>query len=343
MNQHPHGSGASQHCFDGICETMNKLGVPRNSKWRALILFMRSIRDYDIYTPEQKRQVQELVVEVLKDRDLSEERFSEMSQRNEEILSGPWRGKLKNALDDLSHAISESRGILRKRKGDIQQLETTTVATVQGGKDLDAMLSEIRQGFHDVIRLMEQDAEKLEHLSYTDSLTGLSNRRAFEDALAKSVGQARGAGRPLCVIMADVDHFKIFNDRHGHLVGDQALSAVGSVIRECQRQVVERGGQIFSARYGGEEFTVIAQSMGLKQALALAEHIRMRVENYDFVIRDVDGEILESGVKLTISLGVACLDDEWSDMLEQRLVNAADEALYQAKQGGRNRVAHHHR
>jgi len=69
----------------------------------------------------------------------------------------------------------------------------------------------------------------------------------------------------------------------------------------------------------------------------------MRVENYDFVIRDVDGEILESGVKLTISLGVACLDDEWSDMLEQRLVNAADEALYQAKQGGRNRVAQHSR
>jgi len=69
----------------------------------------------------------------------------------------------------------------------------------------------------------------------------------------------------------------------------------------------------------------------------------MRVENYDFVIRDVDGEILESGIKLTISLGVACLDDEWSDMLEQRLVNAADEALYQAKQSGRNRVAHHQR
>ena len=341
MNQHPHGTGGSAHCFDGICETMNKLGVPRNSKWRALILFMRSISDYDIYTPEQKRQVQDLVVEVLKSRDLSEERFAEMSQRNEEILSGPWRAKLKSALDDLALAIAESRGIVLKRTGDIQQLETSTVKSVQSGQDLDAMLSDIRKGFNDVIRFMEEDAEKLERLSYTDSLTGLSNRRAFEAALAKAVGQARAAGKPLCVVMADVDRFKDFNDRHGHLVGDQALSAVASVIRECQRQVLDRGGKMFAARYGGEEFTVIAQGMGVKQAVAVAEHIRARVENYNFLVRDVDGEVLESGVKLTISLGVAKLDDSWKDMLEQRLLNAADDALYQAKQHGRNRVAVH--
>jgi len=142
--------------------------------------------------------------------------------------------------------------------------------------------------------------------------------------------------KPLCLLMADVDHFKAFNDRHGHLRGDQALSAVASVIRECQRQV-DHGGKVFSARYGGEEFTLIAQDMTLGQGVTLAEHLRQRIENYNFIIRDVDGDVLDSGIKLTISLGVASLGN-WTDALEQRLVNAADEALYEAKQAGRNCV-----
>jgi diguanylate cyclase (GGDEF)-like protein len=335
-NQSSHGE--HHRCFDGICETMDKLGVPRNSKWRALILFMRSIRDYDIYTPEQKRLIQGLVVAVLKEGDLTEERFSEMARKTEEILTAPWRTRLQSALTDLSHAIAESRRMMLGRKGDIQTLETSTVETVQSGQDIDQVLDDIRKGFQDVVSYMEADVENLSRLSLTDALTGLHNRRAFEEALAAGVAWAMGMDRPLCVLMADVDHFKNFNDRHGHLVGDQALSAVASVIRDCQRQVEERGGKVFSARYGGEEFTVIAQDMTARQALALAEHIRTRIENYNFIIRDVDGEILDSGIKLTISLGVACLDSAWQDSIEQRLVNAADEALYAAKQAGRNRV-----
>jgi len=335
-SQNSHDEG--HRCFDGICETMDKLGVPRNSKWRALILFMRSIRDYDIYSPEQKRLMQALVVTVLKEGDLTEERFAEMARKTEEILTAPWRDKLQAALTDLSRAIGESRGMMLKRKGDIKVLESNTVETVQSGKDIEQVLDEIRSGFQDVVRYMEEDVQNLSRLSFTDSLTGLNNRRAFEEALARGVQWALDADRPLCVLMADVDHFKDFNDIHGHLVGDQALGAVASVIRECQRQVEDRGGQVFSARYGGEEFTLIAQDMTAKQSLTLAEHIRTRIESYNFIIRDVDGEILDSGIKLTISLGVACLDSAWKDSREQRLVNAADEALYAAKQAGRNRV-----
>ncbi|MFZ5426326.1 MAG: GGDEF domain-containing protein [Thermodesulfobacteriota bacterium] len=330
--------GSGHHCFDGICETMDRLGVPRNSKWRALILFMRSISEYDIYTPEQKRQMQDLVVSVLKERNLTEQRFIELSAKTEEILSSQWRTKLKSALDDLSKAISDSRGVLLKRKGDIQALGANTVQTVQGGGNLEDVLAEIRQGFADVVRYMEEDAEKLERLSYTDALTGLHNRRAFEGMLSRAVSRAVSEQEPLCMFMADIDHFKNFNDQHGHLIGDQALAAVASVIRECQHQVEQRRGKLFTARYGGEEFAVIVPDLGLKQALALADHIRHRIEAYNFVIRDVDGEILDSGIKLTVSLGVACLDPAWKDSREQRLVNAADEALYAAKQAGRNRV-----
>lgn len=325
-------------CFDGICETMDRLGVPRNSKWRALILFMRSIKDYDIYTPEQKRRMQDLVVKALKDGDLTEQHFAELSRQTEEIITSPWRSKLQFALGDLSRAIGASRAVLHKRKGDLQQLESATVESVQSGKDLDAVLEDIRRGFQDMVRYIEEDAEELERLSFTDSLTNLSNRRAFEEALAKAVERHRTEGSRLCVLMADVDRFKDFNDRHGHLIGDQALSAVAAVIRDCQRQEEEAGRRVFSARYGGEEFTVIAQDMEFKQAMALAERIRQRIESYDFVIRGVDGDVLDSGIKLTISLGVACMGQDWTESLEQHLVNAADEALYAAKQAGRNKV-----
>ena len=231
--------------------------------------------------------------------------------------------------------------MLLRRKGDIAQLGESTeqsVRTVRDGGDIDAVLSGIRKGFADVVRYMEEDAEKLERLSYTDVLTGLHNRRAFEEALRGSVARARAEGKQLCMFMADIDHFKKFNDQHGHLIGDQALAAVASVLRDCQSQFEARGAAVATARYGGEEFAVLAQDMGLAQATALAEHIRHRIETYNFVIRDVDGEILDSGIKLTVSLGVACLDQKWRDSLEQRLVNAADEALYAAKQTGRNRV-----
>lgn len=341
MKPQKNGTSDAHKCFDGICETMDRLGIPRNSKWRALILFMRSISEYDMYTPEQKRLMQELVVTVLKERDLTEENFTVISRKTEEIMTSQWRAKLKAALDDLARAVGSSREVLLKRKGEIAQLSESTVEsvrTVQDGRELDEVLGEIRKGFDDVVRYMEEDAEKLERLSYTDALTGLHNRRAFEEALRKSVSRARTENKPLCVFIADIDHFKKFNDHHGHLIGDQALSAVASVVRDCQRQFEARGASVFAARYGGEEFTLIAQDIGLKQSVAMAEHIRHRIETYNFIIRDVDGEILDTGIKLTVSLGVACLDAKWRDVLEQRLVNAADEALYAAKQTGRNRV-----
>lgn len=327
-------------CFDGTCEAMDRLGLPRNSKWRALILFMRSIRDYEIYSDEQKRQMQDLVVEILKQGDLTEERFLELSRRSEEILSAPWRTKVESALSDLAGTIVRSKEMILKRKGAIRQLEQETLSTVSSGGGIEEMLDSIRNGFQDVITVMEQDAEDLERLSRTDPLTGLANRRAFEDELAKAVQRGCRGETLLCVLMADVDHFKQFNDEYGHLIGDQALNVVAAVIKDCQRQLEQDGVRVFPARYGGEEFTIICEAADSEQEFArnLAQMVRKRVEAYNFIIRNLDGGILASGIKLTISLGGACLDLRWTDAREQRLVNAADEALYEAKQTGRNKV-----
>jgi diguanylate cyclase (GGDEF)-like protein len=335
------GQADHTHCFDGLCATMDRLGVPRNSKWRALILFMSSIKDYDIYSPEQKRRIQALVVAVLKGRDLTDAKFLKISREAEEILSGPWRAKLQAALGDLAAIVTESRGMIFRRKGDVLQLGDNTIESVRSGRDLEEVLDDIRRGFRGVVQYMEEDAENLERLSFTDSLTGLDNRRAFEEALSRAVTKGRQKGQPVCMLMADIDHFKEFNDRYGHPVGDQALSAVGAVIRECQRQAQERGGAVFAARYGGEEFAVILENTNLMQAMAVAEHIRHRIETYNFVIRDLDGKILDSSIKLTISVGAACRNEKWTDAVEQRLVNDADEALYAAKEAGRNRVMAH--
>ncbi|WP_243368362.1 GGDEF domain-containing protein [Fundidesulfovibrio soli] len=334
------GSKTRKPCFEGTCEAMDRLGIPRDSKWRALILFMRSIRDYDIYSDDQKRKMQELVVDVLKKGDLTEERFMTASQRCEEILAAKWREKLERSLADMASAIAHSKEMILKRKGDLQLLEVSTLTQVSSGNNLDEMLESIRGGFQDVIRYMEQDAKDLERLSRTDALTGLANRRAFEEELSQAVERARKGGATLCVLMADVDHFKKFNDEYGHIIGDQALSAVASVIRECQRQLEEEGTTVFASRFGGEEFTVICETKDSsgEESLLLAEMIRKRVEAYNFVIRNLDGGIMHTGVKLTISLGVACLNPAWKDSLPLRLLNAADEALYQAKQTGRNRV-----
>ncbi len=325
-------------CGDGFCDTLDKLGVPRDSKWRALILFMRSIKEYEIYTPDQKRQVQDLVVQVLKEGGLTEEKFQDIVRMNEDILSEPWRTRLEESLSEISQIIGGARELILRRKGDLEVLEFSTVDTLRSGKDLEHIIGDIRRGFQDVIHLMEKDADDLAKQSRTDQLTGLGNRRAFDDMLLAAVERGRADKLSMCLIMLDIDHFKAFNDQFGHLIGDQALCAVASVLRDCQKHGVEPQQDIFSARYGGEEFAVIIQDIDPHKALMLAENIRTRIETYNFVLRDLDGRIISSGIKLTVSLGVACLEDGWKDHIDRRLVQAADAALYEAKANGRNLV-----
>jgi len=329
---------APPSCDDGFCATLDRLGVPRDSKWRALILFMRSIKEYEVYTPEQKRQVQELVMQVLKEGGLTEAKFQDIVRMNEDILSEPWRARLEEALGEIAQIINSARELILRRKGDLEVLELSTVETLRSGHDLDRIIGDIRRGFQDVILLMEKDADDLAKQSRTDQLTGLGNRRAFDDLLESAVERSRAEKRPMCLIMLDVDHFKAFNDQFGHLVGDQALCAVASVLRDCQKHGLQPDQDVFSARYGGEEFAVIIQDILPEQTVGLAENIRARIEHYNFVLRDLDGRIITSGIKLTVSLGVACLQEHWTDYIDRRLVQAADAALYEAKAGGRNRV-----
>lgn len=321
-----------------VFDLLKRLDVPADSKWFALILFMRSIKDYEVYSPEQKNQIQNLVVQVLRDGCLQEDRFQELSRKVEEILSMPWRLRLQDALGEISRLIRDSRSMIMRRKGDLEVLETNTVENLQSGRDLEAVIDDIRLGFQDVVRLMEKDADDLVRQSRTDQLTGLGNRRAFDEVLEKWVESERNGSNLLCLLMLDIDLFKRFNDTHGHLIGDQALAAVASVLRDSQKQAAKAGLEAFAARYGGEEFALIVKGAVPAQAMNMAQLIRKHIEHYNFIIRDVGGGIITSGIKLTISIGVSRLSDAWQDYPALRLIQAADQALYAAKDAGRNTV-----
>jgi two-component system, sensor histidine kinase LadS len=173
-----------------------------------------------------------------------------------------------------------------------------------------------------------QDANLyLVHLSTVDGLTGIANRRMFDQRLDEEWAEAKRSGTPLSMILADIDHFKRLNDSAGHQAGDECLKRIASAMVT----VLKRDTDLV-ARFGGEEFAVILPLINRTQAAALAESIRLAVERLE--IRHPSSP---TGPVVTVSLGTATEAGENFPAADS-LVGAADSALYAAKQRGRNRV-----
>lgn len=173
--------------------------------------------------------------------------------------------------------------------------------------------------------LQERVAERtreLERLAHTDLLTGLDNRRALDTALEAASLRAEAA--PLCVILADLDHFKAVNDRHGHKVGDAVLAALAASLREGLHEGRRREDTL--GRWGGEEFMIVCPGTHLAEAAALAEDLRQRIAT----------TILPAIGPRTCSFGVA---ERRPNETTDSLVARADAALYRCKHNGRNHVA----
>ena len=165
--------------------------------------------------------------------------------------------------------------------------------------------------------------------SITDPLTGIYNRRYLERRLADEIARASRYGMPFSVLLIDIDHFKRVNDIYGHQVGDLVLEGMAQLIVATLRTTD------IVARYGGEEIMVIAPNTPQKTAAGLAERLRKVVEEATFEIPAELGRDI-SALGVTVSIGVACLDQRTAGMPE--LVQQADKALYRAKHEGRNRV-----
>jgi len=170
---------------------------------------------------------------------------------------------------------------------------------------------------------MQHLVKMLEHRAQIDSLSGLWNRRYFDQRLQQEWSEARRHGRSLSLIMCDVDRFKRLNDQFGHPFGDQVIERVAQILSGG------RGSDI-TCRYGGEEFGVILPSTAADRALEVAERHRVAIESHTWSGHD--------DVIVTSSFGVADLKSLPTDAGMEQLVQAADMALYRAKQSGRNRV-----
>jgi len=163
--------------------------------------------------------------------------------------------------------------------------------------------------------------ERVKQLAYLDGLTGIFNRRFFELRIMEEIERARRYGTGMAVIMADIDQFKRLNDEFGHLLGDEVLRQVSSLFHQQLRKID------VVCRYGGEEFAILLTQTTAQQALAIADKLRKLVEGWQF-----------PGVPrpITISAGVAAFPTD--GRTRDEIIRAADNGLYAAKQGGRNRV-----
>ena len=170
----------------------------------------------------------------------------------------------------------------------------------------------------DIVR----NAQEMERLATTDGMTGIYNRRHFFTLADHEWARARRYGRPLAFLMIDIDHFKSINDKFGHSVGDDVIVRLAKLARELKRD------SDVLARIGGEEFALLLPETDLKQAEVVAERLRSEVASAPFVA--------SQNLATTISVGCACASLEMADIAD--LMKAADVALYEAKQVGRNRV-----
>ena len=174
-------------------------------------------------------------------------------------------------------------------------------------------------------RLIEDQNAELRRLASRDAMTGCYNRRAFFEVVETLFATARAGRGPLCCLMVDIDHFKQFNDRYGHAVGDKVIQVVARALGAGLRQPDVLG------RYGGEEFCIVLPGIAVADAINLAERIRVDIETAAHrAVRDIELP------PITCSFGLATIDDDARTI--EALIDQADQALYVSKRSGRNRV-----
>jgi two-component system, cell cycle response regulator len=232
------------------------------------------------------------------------------------------------------HATLEVRG----EGAVLRDLDSANGTYVGGRRTREAKLSDgarVHVGAHTLLKFVwtdELEARyqlKLAEGALRDPLTGLYNRRHFEERLGSELAGAQRHRRPVSLLLCDIDRFKAINDQHGHLAGDEALKMVAFVLRGAVRK------EDVLARYGGEEFVVVARETALDGARALGERIRRAVQRSRCAWHGHDLRVTVS-IGVAVSLGTAEFVPGRTD---RALIGTADRALYLAKQAGRNKVA----
>jgi diguanylate cyclase (GGDEF)-like protein len=180
---------------------------------------------------------------------------------------------------------------------------------------------------HLKVQEVEQQNEELREKAHEDSLTGVPNRGCFDDYFEEQYHLVSKGNMPLSLIMIDVDRFKKVNDDHGHVVGDKILTTIAQTITACIRRE-----DMLAARYGGEEFAIVTPKVDEEGAIKIAERLRQRIEAAAVPLNATDD------LSVTVSLGIATHNREHLFATPELMIDAADKALYSAKDAGRNQV-----
>lgn len=235
----------------------------------------------------------------------------------------------------------ELEGLLRQVAGRIPDAEAFFQSNLLERESATALLDKAREillernikatqrvrTLQEKIEKLDQQTTRLEQLRRRDELTGLHNRAHLDEVLEQTFGKARGGETELSLVFADIDHFKRINDNFGHAVGDRLLVAAAGMMKSLIRR------SDILARYGGEEFVIVLPQTSAAVGLAVCRRI---IQSFDETLHSIDGS--DRRIPLTVSAGLATLDRRHSFTGGAELLAAADEALYAAKQQGRNRV-----
>ncbi len=243
--------------------------------------------------------------------------------------------KIMSEIEQVMALIETASGSATKRDASLADA-TTRLGSATDREAVRGVLESLVQTAKDMKRdnhkasklevtQLQHNLETVRSESLTDPLTSLSNRKYFDEALAKTIAEAAKSSAPMSLMLTDIDHFKSFNDTYGHLTGDQVLRLVALSVKQNVK------GQDIAARYGGEEFAIVLPRTALREAITVADHIRRAVMGKELMKRST-GEHLG---RVTISIGVAT--HRTGDSI-QSLIERADACLYAAKRNGRNRV-----
>lgn len=218
---------------------------------------------------------------------------------------------------------------LRKKNGEINWFLVSAKAVLDDEGAFEgsfAMLTDINAR-KEMELLLAESNKRLTELSNTDSLTGIANRRRFDDTLEHEFSRLKRSKSKLSVIMFDIDHFKEYNDYYGHVMGDECLRKIGRALADCINRNVD-----LAARYGGEEFACILPDTDLENALKIAENIRQAI--YNLKIVHCKSAVCEY---VTASFGVATVGYTY-DSSTADIIEFVDMLMYKAKSSGKNNI-----
>ncbi|MDL2316763.1 GGDEF domain-containing protein [Desulfovibrio sp. OttesenSCG-928-A18] len=326
---------------DRFCEVLEQASVPLDAKWPLTVLYLRGVRDMHFLSEVQKSEMQELLLALLREKDFSDQRYTELQSAIFAILTEPLNDKLQEIARETTALAHDITSMFGKHQQGVINAASTVETELASGKAPAMILARLRDTLKVVVSQMEEDASVLASLSKNDSLTGLANRRFLDDFLAESVEQWQKRDVPVSLILFDIDEFKKFNDTYGHLVGDQVLRTLAGLVQKIANSLCTDTTQVLAARYGGEEFALVIRGEAASRAVPIAENLRKVIQKTSLLLRDADNNVLRSGIRVSVSLGLAKMWGGWKSALVTNLVDCADKALYTAKRNGRNCTVYH--